>query len=541
MAGNSRDFLIRILGDSGNAQKAVDGFNKKLDESTGKLDGFFASFAGNLAADLFQNAAAAAGDFITGSIDKASDLNETLSAAEAIFGDQTTAMEKWSQNAAQNLGISQGAALDAATGFGDMFTQLGFAGDQASGMSQDVLQMAADLGSFRNLDTGDVLDKISGAMRGEYDSLQALIPNLNAARVESEALAATGKKTAKELTAQEKAAATLAIINKDGAAAMGDFAKTSDSAANQQKIMTATLEEQQAELGQQLLPAWTALQGFLIDSVLPVLTTVIGWLADNQWVYAVVAGGVLAVAAAYTIWQFATGAWTVAQLAANAAMLASPLTWIIIGIVALVAAIIWLVANWDMVVAWITEIWGGFMTWIGEVIDGFVSWWEDVWAGISTAWKDFWNGLGQIVKDVWNGIMTWIEGGINGAIDLINGMIDGVNVVGGAFGVSIEHIGHVSLPKLATGGVTSGPMAAIIGDNPGGREVVQPLASLRSDRQSDIREAVRAAVLELRGNGDQAAPFVVNQEIVALPGMDTEDIAESSVRKFAAVAGTRGS
>ena len=528
---NSRDFLIRILGDSGNAQRAVDQFNSKLESGESKVKGFFDSFAGNLAADLFQSAADAAGDFINGSIDQASDLNETLSAAGAIFGDNMAEMEKWSQSAATSFGLSQSAALDAATGFGDMFQQLGFASGEASGMSQEVVQMAADLGSFRNLDTSEVLDKISGAMRGEYDSLQALIPNINAARVEQEALAATGKDSAKELTAQEKAAATLAIINKDGAAAMGDFARTSDSAANQQKIMTAALEEQQAELGQQLLPAWTALQGFLIDSVLPALTTVIGWLADNQWVYGVVAAGVLAIAAAYTIWQFATGAWTVAQIAANMAMLASPITWIIVGIVALVAAIIWLVANWDTVVAWITEIWGGFLSWIGDVIDGFVAWWNDIWAGVSAAWEAFWGGIEQIVKGIWNGIISWIEGGINGAIDLINGMIDGVNLVGGAFGVNIDHIGHVSLPKLATGGVTSGPMAAIIGDNPGGREVVQPLASLRSDRQSDIRSAVRAAVLELRGS-DTGRQIVVNQEINAQPGMSEQQIGDAAASRM---------
>jgi hypothetical protein len=157
-----------------------------------------------------------------------------------------------------------------------------------------------------------------------------------------------------------------------------------------------------------------------------------------------------------------------------------------------------------------------------------VSWWGDVWAGVSTAWEGFWAGIEGIVKGIWNGIMGWIEGGINGAIDLINGMIDGVNLVGGAFGVSIEHIGHVTLPKLATGGVTSGPMAAIIGDNPGGREVVQPLASLRADRQADIRDAVRAAVLELRGSGTGEG-IIVNQEINALPGMDEQQLADTAV------------
>jgi len=526
MASNSRDFLIRILGDSDKAQQAVDQFNKKLQEGQSKVDDFFTSFAGNLAADVFQTASAAMGDFVSGSIDKASDLNETLSAAEAIFGDQAGAMQKWSKDATKNLGLSQSAALDAATGFGDMFLQLGFAGDQATDMSQDVLQMSADLGSFRNLDTADVLDKISGAMRGEYDSLQSLIPNINAARVEQEALATTGKDSAKELTAQEKAAATLAIIHKDGAAAMGDFAKTSDGAANQQKIMTATLEEQQAQLGQQLLPAWTALQGFLIDSVLPALTAVIGWLADNQWVFPIVAGGVLAIAAAYTIWQFATGAWTVVQLAANAAMLASPITWIIIAIVALVAGLILLIANWDAVVAFIIDIWGKFITWITDNTDGFVEWWNGVWEGIVDAWTTFWGEtIPNIVKDAWNGVMTWIENGINGAIDLINGMIKGVNKIGSAIGVEMSLIPHVDMPKLAKGGVTSGPTVAMIGDNPGGREVVQPLASLRADRQADIREAVRAAVVELGGAGRGDGVNVTN-EIHAPAEIDLEQLAD---------------
>jgi hypothetical protein len=66
---------------------------------------------------------------------------------------------------------------------------------QAASMSTDVVKLAADLGSFNNLETGDVLERIQAAFRGEYDSLQLLIPNINAARVEQEAMAETGKKS----------------------------------------------------------------------------------------------------------------------------------------------------------------------------------------------------------------------------------------------------------------------------------------------------------------------------------------------------------
>jgi len=193
----------------------------------------------------------------------ASDLNETLSKSNVIFGKNAKAIEKWANGSAKNFGLSKSEALAAASGFGDMFSQIGFTGDQAAKQSKNVVQMAADLGSFNNLETSDVLDRIAASMRGEFDSLQAVIPNINAARVETEALTMTGKKNAKELTAQEKATATLAIIQKDGARAMGDFARTSDGAANKQRIMTARLKDTQARVGMMLMPLrQLALDGF---------------------------------------------------------------------------------------------------------------------------------------------------------------------------------------------------------------------------------------------------------------------------------------
>lgn len=219
----------------------------------------------------------------------------------------------------------------------------------------------------------------------------------------------------------------------------------------------------------------------------------------------------------------ATTGQTAAQWANNAAWLASPVTWIILAIIVaiglLVAAVIWLASNWDGVAAWIGEVWSGFMSWITGVIDGFVGWWNDIWTGVGqfladawngavgfvvglwegyvgwlygiltgfvTFWQDIWtnvsnffsdvwNGYVDIVRGVWNGILGWIEGGVNGAIGLINGMIEGVNAIGGAIGIHLDFIPNVHLPRLATGGVTYGPMVAMIGDNPGGREVVQPV------------------------------------------------------------------
>ena len=123
------------------------------------------------------------------------------------------------------------------------------------------MQLAADLGSFNNLETGDVIDRLSASFRGEFDSLQAIIPNINAARVEQEALTATGKDSASALTQQEKAHATLAIVMRDSSRAQGDFAKTSSGAANTAKRNAAAMDDLKAKVGSGLLSAYQALQG----------------------------------------------------------------------------------------------------------------------------------------------------------------------------------------------------------------------------------------------------------------------------------------
>jgi hypothetical protein len=276
MAGTIR---IAILANAAQARKEIQSVGGSA-EGIGKK---FSSLRAPAVAAL-----GAIGIGAVGAVKSASDLNETVSKSNTIFGASAGSINSWAGGAAKNLGLSKSQALEAAAGFGDMFTQIGFAGGAAADMSKQVVQTSADLGSFNNLPTADVAERIQAGFRGEYDSLQKLIPNISAARVEQEAMAATGKKSAKELTAAEKATAVLAIVQKDGAKAAGDFAKTSDGAANSQKIAAATAADLSAGLGQQLLPAYTAVlqfaTGFLTkmqehQGVVTAVVAVVGALA----------------------------------------------------------------------------------------------------------------------------------------------------------------------------------------------------------------------------------------------------------------------
>jgi tape measure domain-containing protein len=181
-----------------------------------------------------------------------------------------------------------------------------------------------------------------------------------------------------------------------------------------------------------------------LDVLKPGLTAIVNGIADfitniESWtpVLAGIGAVLLAVLApAIMAAVIATWAWT-------AALLANPITWIILAIGLLVAGIVWLIMNWDTAVAFITEIWGGFITWITGVIDGFMGWWGPVWDGIASFftgvwdgivafamavwqfyigwlidiivflvqnWDQIWNRVGQIIRDVWNAIVNWLTG-----------------------------------------------------------------------------------------------------------------------------------
>jgi hypothetical protein len=212
-------------------------------------------------------------NFFGGAIDAASSFNETLSKSNAVFKGSAAGVEAWAKGAADNIGLSTRAALDAASGFGNMFVQLGIGGTDAARMSERIVELGVDLRSFSNANIEDVLAAQSAAFRGEYDSVQRFLPLINAATVEQRALALTGKRTTKELTAQDKALAVNALMFEGAGDAVGDYDRTQDSLANQQQKTTALWEDAKVELGTGLIPVMQGLAGVLNDHLIPAFKT----------------------------------------------------------------------------------------------------------------------------------------------------------------------------------------------------------------------------------------------------------------------------
>jgi phage-related minor tail protein len=140
----------------------------------------------------------------------------------------------------------------------------------------------------------------------------------------------------------------------------------------------------------------------LAEQALPVLTQVMDFAAKNEWVLgalAAVIGGALVLAFA---------AWAVSAWAVVAPLLANPVTWIVLAVIALIAALVLLIMNWDAVVAWVSQVWGGFVNWVGEVFAGLGAWLVQIWDGFVSWFMGVMAGFGGWISDMWNSLWQWV-------------------------------------------------------------------------------------------------------------------------------------
>lgn len=198
-------------------------------------------------------------------IDAASDLNETVSKTEVIFGNASTAVEKNADTAAKSMGLSKRAYLDAAASLKGLLDNMGLAQDQSVKWSQKLVQLGSDLGSFFNKDPEQAIEAIGAAIRGETEPIRAFNVQISQAAVVQEALRLGLIKTAGELDNNAKAQATLSLIMAQTTTAQGDFARTADGAANSQRVTRAEMENTAASIGQSFLPIYTKIVQLIGD------------------------------------------------------------------------------------------------------------------------------------------------------------------------------------------------------------------------------------------------------------------------------------
>jgi len=214
-------------------------------------------------------------------VNAASDLEESMSKNNVIFGDAASAVSSFADEAARALGQSKTQALAAASTFGTFGKAAGLAGQELATFSTDFVTLASDLASFNNTTPEDAINAIGAALRGESEPLRRYGVLLNDATLKAAALELGIYDGTGALTAQQKVLAAQKVIYEQTTDAQGDFARTSDGLANQQRILAAQVENLQAKFGELLLPVFKRVVQYINDNVLPALTLMIDGFKED--------------------------------------------------------------------------------------------------------------------------------------------------------------------------------------------------------------------------------------------------------------------
>lgn len=201
----------------------------------------------------------------------------------------------------------------------------------------------------------------------------------------------------------------------------------------------------------------------------------------------------------------ATWSWT-------AALLANPMTWIVLLIGLLVGAIIMLITHFDDVKAACENAWNAFKdgvssAWeafkqtpfakkIQEMIDDIKEKFETFKKFITDLFSD---PYGTVIKPFANGIIDMAEKLINKLISGLNSFISKVNKIGfdipewlggGHFGIKIPEVKYASIPRLATGAVIppNSPFLAMLGDQKSGVNIETPLETMKQAFKEALAE-----------------------------------------------------
>lgn len=230
--------------------KSVGDFDKKLSGTNTTL-ARMGSLVGTLVGAYgLMKLVSALGDCVKA----ASDLEEVTSKFNVVFAEQAKKAEVWAQALVTGYAMSTREARQYLSSVQDLLVPMGMQADAAAYLSNEIVKLSADLGSFNNLPTAQVMADIQSALVGNYETMKKYGVVINATIVQEKALAMGLAGTKNELTVAQKAFAAYTLMVKSSTAAIGDMARTQDSYANQIKTMKANIENLRAEIGKNLLP-----------------------------------------------------------------------------------------------------------------------------------------------------------------------------------------------------------------------------------------------------------------------------------------------
>ena len=201
---------------------------KKIQNQMRKISGLAQSIAG---IGLFVKLGNEALNF-------ASDLQEVENIVEVSFKNMRYKIDAFASTCIEKFGISELAAKQTAGSFAAMGNSMGLTRDEATSMAVELTALSGDFASFFNLKQDYARTALSAVYTGETETLKRYGVVLTEANLQEYAHTLGIEKSVKAMSAREKLILRYKYIMQALAPVQGDFARTSNSWANQIRVLS---------------------------------------------------------------------------------------------------------------------------------------------------------------------------------------------------------------------------------------------------------------------------------------------------------------
>ena len=283
----------------------------------------------------------------------------------------------------------------------------------------------------------------TGKLMGQ-DLLQMVNQGFNPLQIISEktgeSMSSLKDKMSQGAISADDVANAFKIATSEGGRFYGGMEAQSQSLAGVWSTLSDTFNQFLIDQGAKMIPMakeFVATLSDLITNYLPKLidgiSNTINWFKENQWAIYLVSGAIIGALVPSII--------SMAIAFASAALALAP--WMIAGalIAGIVAGIMWIVNNWDMLSAKAVEIFQGIANFLAGI-------WNAITGAIMTAWNTVtgfltgvWNGIVATAQTIWGGIVSFFTAIWNGIVAVFQFMaafaVGLVIAIFNAFGIDI--------------------------------------------------------------------------------------------------------
>lgn len=263
----SLNLEVQILGEYKNLSKATKGASRQLynlQNTTKKISRSINATLGTIGVGLSLGAVFRG---MKSMIAQASELEQSLGATEAVFGEFSSSIIANSKKAAGAFGLSANDYLQSTNLIGAQLKNLGLSTEEYAKKANDLVGLGADLAATFGGTTYDAVQALSAVFRGEYNQVEKYGISIRKSDINARVAETSQRKLTGAMLKQAEALAGIDILYEQTTASQGQFAREANTMAGAMQIMKASFSTISTTIGEAFIPAIVSFSTWMIANI----------------------------------------------------------------------------------------------------------------------------------------------------------------------------------------------------------------------------------------------------------------------------------